>query len=214
MERFVIARAVSTDLTITGTRRGITYTWAFMLLGQIVAISFATNLYFLTLLLSPAQEEDSATTPLEKQPTSEEIEPASKPRRRKWIVPWLIDFPSTFMVASFTESFGDEKHWNRPGFMSALLTPHVLLLIVPTARAILPTRFFVEGKPRTKDSIYEFLLQSNAYFVGRLALRTYKGYNAGTLDGLFRTLLDHPAVSSVGFDVIFCWISWLCWWQT
>lgn len=34
-----------------GQRTGITYLWAFMLLGQIVAILFASNLFFIAVLL-------------------------------------------------------------------------------------------------------------------------------------------------------------------
>lgn len=48
-----------------GVRRRITYTWTFMLLGPIVAISFATNLYFPVLLLSPPQQQP--TTPISKE---------------------------------------------------------------------------------------------------------------------------------------------------
>ncbi|RMZ84436.1 hypothetical protein DV738_g839, partial [Chaetothyriales sp. CBS 135597] len=39
-----------------GNRRAIPHLWAYMLLGQIVAISFATNLFFLAALLSPLQQ--------------------------------------------------------------------------------------------------------------------------------------------------------------
>lgn len=98
--------------------------------------------------------------------------------------------------------------------MPVLLLPHVALMIVPTARAILPARLFPTDEASTLDKIYGALLLFNSYFVGRLALTTYHAYTAGTLSRILVTLLEHPAVSSVGFDVIFCWISWLCWWQT
>ena len=184
-----------------------------MLLGQIVAISFATNLYFLTLLLNVAQQAAPATSTIEKsRPETSNSAPRSK--HNKWLGWWLVDGVSTLTVTSAAELLSRETYWHGPGFMPVLMLPHVVLLIVPTARAILPARFFPEGELRTVNKIYSSLLTFTFYFVGRLAVTTYKAYVAGTLGEILSTLLEHPAVSSVGFDVIFCWISWLCWWQT
>ena len=184
-----------------------------MLLGQIVAISFATNLYFLTLLLNVAQQAAPATSTIEKsRPETTKSAPGSK--RNKWLGWWLVDGVSTLTVTSAAELLSRETYWHGPGFMPVLMLTHVVLLIVPTARAILPARFFPEGELRTVNKIYSSLLTFTFYFVGRLAVTTYKAYVAGTLGEILSTLLEHPAVSSVGFDVIFCWISWLCWWQT
>ena len=184
-----------------------------MLLGQIVAISFATNLYFLTLLLSPSLKKSA--TGRTKESTSKEGKPALAPRHRKWLGPWVIDGISTLMTCTSAELLSKETYWNgAPGFMPVLLLPHVALMVVPTARAILPARLFPADGNSTVDKIYSSLLLFNSYFVGRLALTTYNAYVAGTLSDIFNALLEHPAVSSVGFDVIFCWISWLCWWQT
>jgi hypothetical protein len=182
-----------------------------MLLGQIVAISFATNLYFLTLLLSAAQQTAPATS---KNSAPEATRSAPGSKRNTWLGWWLVDGISTLTVTSAAELLSRETYWHGPGFMPVLMLLHVVLLIVPTARAILPARFFPEGEPRTVNKIYSSLLTFTFYFVGRLAVTTYKAYVAGTLGEILSTLLEHPAVSSVGFDVIFCWISWLCWWQT
>jgi hypothetical protein len=40
---------------------------------------------------------------------------------------------------------------------------------------------------------------------------TVKVYSHGGFQVILRTLYEHPAVSSVGYDVIFCWMSWMCW---
>lgn len=201
-------------LTILGIRRGITYTWAFMLLGQIVAISFATNLYFLTLLLTPPRQQPASPPSLQKS-TSEATEAAVAPRPANWLGPWIIDSLSVVLTSVAADRLSREEYWNgAPGFLPLLLLPHAVLLILPTSRAILPARFFSLGDVKTVDSIYKFLWVVNFHFVGRLAWTTYKAYVAGNLGAIRDTLLEHPAVSSVGFDVIFCWISWLCWWWT
>ena len=184
-----------------------------MLLGQIVAISFATNLYFLTLLLNIAQQTAPATSTVEKS-SPQTTKSAPGPKRNKWLGWWLVDGVSTLTVTSAAELLSRETYWHGPSFMPVLMLPHVVLLIVPTARAILPASFFPEGEPRTVNKIYSSLLTFTFYFVGRLTVTTYKAHVAGTLGEILGTLLEHPAVSSVGFDVIFCWISWLCWWQT
>ncbi|KAF3006766.1 hypothetical protein E8E13_010082 [Curvularia kusanoi] len=211
---FYFALALGLHSEWKGTRRGITYTWTFMLLGQIVAISFATNLYFLAMLLSPTQPKDSTPPPSLKHTKSETAQQVSDSKRHKWLGPWLVDAYSTVAISSAAELLSRESYWNGPGFMPVLLLPHVVLMIVPTARAILPARLFSTGEPRIVDNIYKTLLMLNLYFIITLAKTTFKAYMAGTLNEILGTLLEHPAVSSVGFDVIFCWISWLCWWQT
>ena len=98
--------------------------------------------------------------------------------------------------------------------MQLLLLPHIVLMMLPTLRAILPANFFSSGDTKTVNKIYGFLWLTNSYFLGDLIWTTYEAYQAGTLGDIGSALLEHPAVSSVGFDVIFCWVSWICWWQT
>lgn len=98
--------------------------------------------------------------------------------------------------------------------MQLLLLPHIILMVLPTLRAFIPAKCFSLGDTKTIDKIYGFLWLTNSYFLGDLLWNSYRAYQAGTLEGIGGALLEHPAVSSVGFDVIFCWISWICWWQT
>lgn len=185
-----------------------------MLLGQIVAISFATNLYFLTLLLAaPQQQRLTPMSSREAKPKATNGVVVSKLSR--WLGPWLIDGLSVIMTSAAAECLSKEKYWNgAPGFMPLLLLPHIVLLILPILRAVLPAKMFRLGDVKTVDKIYKFLWILNLHFVGRLTWITYKAYAAGNLRNICETLLEHPAVSSVGFDVIFCWISWLCWLRT
>lgn len=43
----------STYVAIEGRRRNISNLWAFILLGQLVNVSFAQNLWFVAILLTP-----------------------------------------------------------------------------------------------------------------------------------------------------------------
>jgi hypothetical protein len=171
-----------------------------MLLGQIVAISFATNLFLLTLLLSPPSQQ-----PLSRTST-----------RGKWLGPWLVDVFAVLSTVASASYLAKEKYWNHPtAFMPLLLAPHVTLLILPSARAILPASLFKTGAPKTVDTIYSsmWLLVFSAG-IQQLLQVTDNAYSLAGFQGIRNALLEHPAVSSVGFDVIFCWITWLCWWQT
>lgn len=184
-----------------------------MLLGQIVAISFATNLYFLTILLSPKQQQSTTIEP--KSPASDIPESASKPSYRRFLGPWIIDFLSVTSTRNAANLLGQDKYQSgAPGFMQLLLLPHIVLMMLPTLRAIVPARFFPSADTRTVNKIYGLLWLTNAYFFGDLMWTTHKVYQAGDLGRIGSALFEHPAVSSVGFDVIFCWISWICWWHT
>ena len=185
----------SKRLTKLGVRRGITYTWAFMLLGQIVAISFATNLFLLTLLVSPPQQQPPV--------------PASK--CRKWLGPWLIDGLAVITTVASAEFLAQEKYWyHKTVFMPLLLAPHVALLVLPSVRAILPARLFRAGDTGSVDKIYSALWLLICTSGMQLLLKTYNATDK--LEAIRDALLEHPAVSSVGFDVIFCWTTWICWW--
>lgn len=198
---FFFALGLGLYLEQKGIRRGIKYTWAFMLLGQIVAISFATNLFFLTLLLSP---------PVPSPPSSTGF------NRQKWLGPWLLNLFAILATAYPALLLADEHYWHHPtAFMPVLLAPHVALLVLPLARAILPTRYFNDNDVAFSDKVHNYmwaLVLGNAGLM--LARTTATAYAYSGFRGILDALLEHPAVSSVGFDVIFCWITWICWYRT
>jgi len=170
-----------------------------MLLGQIVAISFATNLFLLALLFSsPAQGS-----------------PKMGPRTHSWVGPWLLNLFAIFATAYPAMQLADEHYWHHPThFMPMLLAPHVALMLLPTARAIVPARY-LDSDPQFTDKVYYMMWVSTTLIAGMVSgYTTVKAYDYGGLEGIGNALFEHPAVSSVGFDVIFCWITWICWLQT
>lgn len=187
-------------MTKTGVRRGIKHTWAFMLLGQVVAISFATNLFLLAVLLSP---------PPPPAPSSTGI------YRRKWLGLWLVNLLTVVATVLPAYYLGTEDYWHTPEFMTVLLVPHVALLILPFARALLPTKYFTDDNVEFSEGIYTYLWSMTIVGGVLLGLKTTVAtYNFNGLQGIWHALFEHPAVSSVGFDAIFCWITWAVWWKT
>ncbi|KAI8935191.1 hypothetical protein NX059_007782 [Plenodomus lindquistii] len=197
---FFFALGLGLYLEQKGIRRGIRYTWAFMLLGQIVAISFATNLFFLTLLLSP---------PAPPSPSR------SGARQQKWLGPWLLNLFAIFATAYPAMLLADEHYWHHPtAFLPVLLAPHAALMILPIMRGVVPAAYFHEDVDFT-DKVYNHmwaLVLGNAGLM--LAWTTATAYAYSGMVGVWYALSEHPAVSSVGYDVIFCWGSWLCWYLT
>jgi hypothetical protein len=180
-------------LTLIGIRRNIKYTWAFMLLGQIVAISFATNLFLLTLLLSP-------TAPRISTPRAQ---------RSSWLAPWLLNLASVLATVIPAFLLANDHYWHHSkDFLPVLLVPHVALLVVPFLRAVVPERYFPEDGVAVDDKLWALTLGNAAIM---LLKTTYTAVSYGGFGGIRNALLEHPAVSSVGFDVVFCWITWICW---
>jgi hypothetical protein len=99
--------------------------------------------------------------------------------------------------------------------MPVLLIPHVALLFAPFARALVPEQWFLENNVTFDDKVFGYMW---ALTLGNAALMmlktTYTAVAYGGFIGIQNALLEHPAVSSVGFDVIFCWITWTCWYMT
>ncbi|EAT86138.2 hypothetical protein SNOG_06307 [Parastagonospora nodorum SN15] len=114
------------------------------------------------------------------------------------------------------ESGLDEHYWyHSTDFMPVLLIPHVALLVTPFARALVPENWFPENDLAFEDKVFGYMW---ALTLGNAALMmlktTYAAVSYGGFVGIQNALLEHPAVSSVGFDVIFCWITWICWYIT
>lgn len=169
-----------------------------MLLGQIVAISFATNLFMLTLLLSPPAPPQSSGS-----------------RRQMWLCPWLLNLFAIFATAYPAMQLADEHYWHHAThFMPVLMAPHIALMLLPIARTVVPTAYFIEDIQFT-DKVYSYMW---ALVLGNAALMlvwtTATAYAYSGFVGIQSALLEHPAVSSVGFDVVFCWITWACWYWT
>jgi hypothetical protein len=188
------------ELTKSGVRRGVKHTWAFMLLGQVVAISFATNLFLLAVLLSP---------PAPPPPSSTGI------YRNRWMGPWLINLLTVVATVLPAYWLGTEDYYHTPEFMTVLLMPHVALLIMPFTRLLLPAKYLTDNGVKSADDVYKYLWATTIVSAILLELKTTLAvYSWSGLSGIRHALFEHPAVSSVGFDVIFCWITWIVWWKT
>lgn len=96
-----------------------------------------------------------------------------------------------------------------------LLTPHVALMVMPLLRAILPQAYLSDSGIEFAGTIYKFLWAANNFGGGLLFTRvTAMAYKFSGPRGIWQQLWEHPAVSSVAFDAIFCWITWATWWAT
>jgi hypothetical protein len=169
-----------------------------MLLGQIVAISFATNLFLLTLLLSPEIQSPPSST---------------RAPRSRWLGPWLLNLGAIFATAIPAYLLADDHYWHHSkDFLPVLLAPHVALLVLPFARILIPAKYFPDNGVTFDDKVHRYMW---ALTCGSAALMmfwtTAKAVSYGGFEGIWGALLEHPAVSSVGFDVVFCWITWVCW---
>jgi hypothetical protein len=171
-----------------------------MLLGQIVAISFATNLFLLTLILSPP------APPL----------PSANMQRSSWLGPWLLNFGAVLATAIPAFLLADEHYWHHSkDFLPVLLIPHVALLVLPCVRALVPAKYIPNISTGFEDKMYSYMWFLTASNAGLMLLKTtYAAVSYGGFQGIKNALLEHPAVSSVGFDVIFCWVTWICWYYT
>ena len=171
-----------------------------MLLGQIGSVSFATNLYLIHLLVSPPRPP----------PSSVGIS------RRKWLGPWLISLLMIVFVLGPAYLLADEHYWfHQTDFLPMVLTPHIALLVLPIARALLPANILTDSHVEFAGTVYKYLWSATIFGGGLLIARmTAISYNYSGFRGIWNALLENPAVSSIGFDVIFCWITWVAWWNT
>ncbi|KAF2749673.1 hypothetical protein M011DRAFT_438904 [Sporormia fimetaria CBS 119925] len=196
---FFFACALGMALEQKGVRRGIRHTWVFMVIGQIVAISFATNLFLIALLLSPPA------------PPAPSMGGAHK---RKLMGPWVINFIAIFATLFPAYLLADESYWHHKSFLPVLLIPHLALLVLPLSRAILPSKYFREDDVGFMENLYKYLWGATIFGGALLFWRvTSLAYGYSGFWGTLSTLLEHPAVSSVGFDTVFCWVTWICWWM-
>lgn len=175
-----------------------------MLLGQVVAVSFAQTLFFAALALSPK----GRTLPKAPQGRNLALPPNASPARPSWILCGCT-FASLATVALTPLLFGT------PYFLPNLLVMHALLLL-----PLLP-HF---AKSQSGPIAYSTLYLSFALLSLLLRLPTYSSLLSipsslpkllASLSALpskvIFTLFEHPAQSSIGFDVVFASASFVVW---
>ena len=223
-----------------------------MLLGQIVAISFASNLFFLAVLLSsesPENKDGTSSQSLapssteytlehdQKQPKSRNIckDSTWAPSRTLYTVPLLSTFFCVFLIPHYVHS-----HL----FLPLLAVPHILLFIPVNVSKLAPRswgRVHPSGTFMLEHHryIYRLILWPSLVLYLKATLAVLldtqikirnQSYSSATLfnfdiatqilqqffgdKGFPSELFDHPAVSSVGWDVILCWVSAVTWLAT
>lgn len=188
-----------------------------MLLGQIVAVSFAQNLFYLAILVSRASTTEPKGAPGLLWTPNALLEAE----------PLLISLVSTAAVPYATHT---------ASFMLILLVPH-LLLFVP---CILHPRILPQGSGTLRNA-YEVVKRRyiplfSTVFAISLVLHAKATYEAladkntsptpirygcnvvgkrepsdKALLRLIGTMWEHPAVSSVSWDVLFCSVGFIAW---
>ncbi|KAK4177121.1 hypothetical protein QBC36DRAFT_300505 [Triangularia setosa] len=176
----------SVMLSVQAKKRNIPQIWAFMLLGQIVAISFASNLFFLAVLVHDVRDEKKATQ-TGRKPSS----------RTSDILILVVNLAVTLFLFGNLDS---------PYFLTLLLAPHVLAF-VPLLRDTLSSKSVGSSQFREPSTVLQF-----GILVAVLAAGTSQAIATGeSWQSILDTLYEHPAVSSVGWDVICCWVSYTAW---
>ena len=179
-------------LLMPGAKRGIKYPWAYMLLGQLVAVSFSTGLFITALSVRPRT----------RQITNDRV--------------WLLLSPlfgAMFTIYRHPDVVGTN------GFMPNLLAMHALLLLPlffspktipnlpesqgPVGLTLAETVGYL-GLSTTAFAIHKLNLDSFAKSLGRRPL----------LQTLGRTIFVHPAQGSISFDVIFVLLTLAFWFLT
>ncbi|KAF8603185.1 hypothetical protein BDV93DRAFT_523538 [Ceratobasidium sp. AG-I] len=190
-------------LFVQGSQRRIPVVWAYMLLGQFVAISVASNLFFAAVILNrptSSCERGSKPAPHKPKPALEGTSTS-----KQTLVPSRVYVPIflshlTILISPLVA--GPDSRW----FLPNLLIMH-LLLIVPLLNLTAPP-------VRTRSSISThtfYIILAALAFVPRaqtyLSLSELGFSGAGLLQGLWSTLHEHPAQSSIGYDVVWTTIS-------
>ena len=170
----------------TGRRYNIRYTWAYMLLGQVVAISVASNLFYLAISLAPPPKSKK-TGPSYAHPSL-----------------WISVLLSLVTV-------GITPFTNERTFLPNLLVMHVLILL-PLLAPSRSTSFSLRIRTLYGiTTLFAFLLHLRT-IGSALALippsnRAFKNLVFIAWD----VLHSHPAQSSIGWDVVWTTFSFLVW---
>ena len=230
-----------------------------MLLGQIVAISFAMNLFFLAILLSPdprllktgitppkrSEHQDRGTDSdlgsdgpglvIEQKHTRLQESPGEStwiPWKILYTIPLLLTFASIRLIP-------DSVHTSY--FLPLLAAPHILPFIPVIVHDVAPRSWGREqASTMSMDeqyvAVYRLMMWCDCWlyrwvtgivlldvnvagsnFV-HLLNDSYSGHsgdepwpNVLRIRRLVMELFSHPAVSSVGWDVILCWLSAIVW---
>ncbi|KAH9974509.1 hypothetical protein BJV74DRAFT_953770 [Russula compacta] len=192
-------------LLTKGREYNVKHVWAYMLLGQLVAISVAANLFFLALPPAAAATAENSKKPAERGAA------AVSAKRTRTVPPvlWLS------VLASLATVFLVPHSLRHDYFLSNLLVMHALLvipLLLPLPLPVSATR--ISGPPLHLH-IQTRTLYRLVALLGIIArLRTTLSMDIGVVGApgtLWAVLKSHPAQASIGWDVVWTTISFLMW---
>lgn len=199
-----------------------------MLLGQVVAISVAANLFYLAVVLHPRPTKTSNTTQDLSSSSKSEIPRTSKSSGSPVSTPQSSSIPILTVWVPVTLSLltirATPYFSGTPYFLPNLLTMHALLMV--------PLLFGKSGAAAHRPSksaarnIYAIIalasLEIRSHTLWPILTPHLPSSFASVLDFSFSeltpffeevisTLYSHPAQSSIGFDVVWTSISLLVW---
>ncbi|KIM40478.1 hypothetical protein M413DRAFT_445929 [Hebeloma cylindrosporum] len=189
-------------IAVEGKRYNIKHLWAYMLLGQIVAISVAANLFYLACLLA-------------QPPTLK----ADRRSAKAGPMLWLSVLLSLVTVAISPMT-------SQQTFLPNLLVMHALLFAPLLPRRATSTLSPKQGKTNEEaeeerfsihvNYLYRFVQLASAAIHIRTALTTVKYLQQGSFgsniaEAAWKVLHSHPAQSSIGWDVVWTSISFAVW---
>jgi hypothetical protein len=182
-----------------------------MLLGQVVAISFAQSLFAATVVVSLPRQSRS---PPQQPATASRSDDHSRGSKTLWVPPALLELGPVLISLLSAAVVPLVAHTSY--FMPVLLIPHLLLFVPGILSPGMLPRGWGKSQPvavvaRRYAMVFKWL---STILVVLVAQSTYA--LAVTAEGaLWRRLLsamsEHPAVSSVSWDVVCCFLVVVSW---
>ncbi|KAI0075706.1 hypothetical protein K474DRAFT_1599379 [Panus rudis PR-1116 ss-1] len=213
-------------LAIKGREHNVRYLWAYMLLGQLVAISIASNLFYLAILSHPSSKKSrsplwtsSRTPPVLWMSTlialgTVAISPFTNEKTFIWnlltmhsiiVLPLL---PCGWRCSSSSSTSSASSHsTSSPGQPrpTRTLQADTLLKLITFSSLLIRSRTTWDAFNSTPNAHNQDL--TNATLSLSLSLQKVYDFLAVAKN----TLYSHPAQSSIGWDVIWTTISFLAW---
>ncbi|KAJ5669678.1 hypothetical protein N7462_010748 [Penicillium macrosclerotiorum] len=205
-------------LGVLARRYRIPHIWTYMLLGQLVAISFAAILVFATVLVSQPSWSKQSKGKKSNEDDGQALFAWCPP-----VYAEVLPVAISLLGAVFVPSVVHSKH-----FMPILLIPHLLLFIPATLH---PSRSSGNTKPQVQGQVeadrttrryivfFQWIIAAcivlHAQWTYVMLQDSGAGFQAISYISVARDLpgviYEHPAQSSVSWDVIFCTITSLAW---
>lgn len=200
-----------------GQRRQIPHCWAFMLLGQIVAISFALNLCFTAVILFAPATRDLRDVHTQVDKADSEDRSGSTMSSTNTSTPSLLWYFPIFAV-TFYAVYSVPYIVGQESFLQYLTIPHILLFFPAIYHNIMPrtwrkTHSSWAAGERYVLVVYQTICAVSFALHARTTLALFHDETTifDTARNVIRALWEHPAVSSVGWDVILCFSSATIW---